>query len=108
MLFYIGKTGAMGELTSYKEKFTVVDDEKRVKEAEVVEGGYLDLGFVSYRVRFEVIEKEEKENECVTRVTIEYEVKDEVAQNAALVTIQPFVAIMQLAADNLHQNHNTK
>ncbi|KAL0403345.1 UNVERIFIED_CONTAM: S-norcoclaurine synthase 2 [Sesamum radiatum] len=35
-----------------REKFTVVDDERRVKEAEVVEGGYLDLGFTLYRVRW--------------------------------------------------------
>ncbi|KAL0386795.1 UNVERIFIED_CONTAM: hypothetical protein Slati_4580200 [Sesamum latifolium] len=33
------ETGKGGS-TSYKEKFTVVDDEKRVKEAEVVEGGF--------------------------------------------------------------------
>ncbi|KAL8519716.1 hypothetical protein ACS0TY_010593 [Phlomoides rotata] len=99
--------GMMGGLTSYKEKFTVVDDEKRVKEVEVVEGGYLDQGFVLYRVRFEVIEIEGNE-ECVTRATIEYEVKDEVAENAAFVSILPYVAIMQFAADHLHQNHNTK
>ncbi|KAI3471311.1 hypothetical protein Pfo_027974 [Paulownia fortunei] len=92
-------------LTWYKEKFTVVDDEKRVKEAEVVEGGYLDLGFSLYRVRFEVIEKEGMKNECITRSTIEYEVKEEGA--AALVSIQPLVTIMQVAADYLLQNYSS-
>ncbi|KAK6129389.1 hypothetical protein DH2020_036865 [Rehmannia glutinosa] len=91
-------------LTSYKEKFTVVDDEKRVKEAEVVEGGYLDLGFTMYRVRFEVIEKDGSKNECITRATIEYEVKDEAT--AALVSIQPLVTVMQAAADYLQKNYN--
>ncbi|EYU19745.1 hypothetical protein MIMGU_mgv1a015414mg [Erythranthe guttata] len=90
-------------LTSYKEKFTVVDDEKRVKETEVVEGGFLDLGFTLYRVRFEVIEKEMKE--CVTRTTIEYEVREEYAANASLVSIQNFVAVMEAAALHLIQNY---
>ncbi|KAH6809762.1 hypothetical protein C2S51_027545 [Perilla frutescens var. frutescens] len=98
--------GMEGGLKSYKEKFTVVDNEKRVKETEVVEGGYLDLGFTLYRVRFEVIEVEGKHDECITRSTIEYHLKDEAAANASLVSIQPLVAIMQLAADHLHQNYN--
>ncbi|KAL7147202.1 hypothetical protein ABFS83_06G092100 [Erythranthe nasuta] len=88
---------------SYKEKFTVVDNEKRVKVVEVVEGGYLDLGFTLYRVRFEVIEKEKEE--CVTRTTIEYDVKEEYAANASLVSIQTFVAVMEAAALHLIQNY---
>ncbi|CAK9138420.1 unnamed protein product [Ilex paraguariensis] len=90
-------------LTSYKEKFTKVDDEKRVKEAEVIEGGYLDLGFTLYRVRFEIIEK--GENSCVTKSTIEYEIKEEASANAAFVTIQPLVAVMKAAADYLIKNN---
>ncbi|KAL0340890.1 UNVERIFIED_CONTAM: S-norcoclaurine synthase 2 [Sesamum radiatum] len=94
-------------LTSYKEKYTVVDEERRVKEAEVVEGGVLDLGFTLYRVRTEVMEKEGKE-ECVVRATIEYELKEEAAASAAaLVSIEPLVAVMQLAADHLTQNYTT-
>ncbi|KAL0382542.1 UNVERIFIED_CONTAM: S-norcoclaurine synthase 2 [Sesamum calycinum] len=68
-----GKKG--GGPSSYKEKFTVVDDERRVKETEVVEGGFLDLGFTLYKVRFEVVEKEGNKEECVTRSTVEYELK---------------------------------
>ncbi|KAL0282910.1 UNVERIFIED_CONTAM: hypothetical protein Sangu_2923700 [Sesamum angustifolium] len=93
--------------SSYKEKFTVVEDERRVKETEVVEGGYLDLGFTLYRVRFEVVEKEGNKEECVTRSTVEYELKEEAAANAALVSIQPLVAVMQAAADYLTKNYNT-
>ncbi|GFQ02202.1 s-norcoclaurine synthase [Phtheirospermum japonicum] len=98
LFFTPGKPGE----TSYKEKFVVVDDEKRVKVAEVVEGGYLDMGFGSYRVRFEVIDKEN--GCCITRATIEYEVKEE--ENAALVSIQPLVAVMKVAANHLLQNYN--
>ncbi|KAL0403318.1 UNVERIFIED_CONTAM: hypothetical protein Sradi_1972600 [Sesamum radiatum] len=94
---------------SYKEKFTVVDDEKRVKEAEVVDGGVLDLGFTLYRFRFEVMEKEGKEEECIVRGSIEYEVNDEAAAiaNAAFVSKEPLVAILQVAADYLTKNYIT-
>ncbi|XP_011084628.1 S-norcoclaurine synthase 2-like isoform X2 [Sesamum indicum] len=95
-----------GGPSSYKEKFTVVDDERRVKETEVVEGGFLDLGFTLYRVRFEVIEKEGNKEECVTRSTVEYELKEEAAANAALVSIEPLVAVMKVAADYLTKNYN--
>ncbi|KAL3650628.1 hypothetical protein CASFOL_007031 [Castilleja foliolosa] len=90
-------------VTSYKEKYVVVDDEKRVKVAEVVEGGYLDMGFKSYQVQFEVIDKDN--GCCITRATIEYEVEDE-ANAAALVSIQPLLAIMKVAANYLLQNYN--
>ncbi|XP_042020443.1 norbelladine synthase-like [Salvia splendens] len=43
-------------MKSFKEKFMVVDNEKRVKEAEVVNGGFLDLGFTMYHIRFNVID----------------------------------------------------
>ncbi|KAL2249150.1 S-norcoclaurine synthase 2-like [Sesamum indicum] len=92
---------------SYKEKYTVVDDERRVKEAELVEGGFLDLGFTLYRVRGEVIEKAGKKEECIVRGTIEYELKEEAAGNAALVSIEPLRALMQAAADYLTKNYNT-
>ncbi|XP_047963055.1 norbelladine synthase-like [Salvia hispanica] len=97
--------GMEGGLKSYKEKFTVVDHEKRVKETEVVEGGYLDLGFTMYRVRFEVIEVEGNEKQCITRSTIEYELKEEAAANVAVVSIQPLTAIMQLSAEYLLRNN---
>nr|GLL42806.1 S-norcoclaurine synthase 1-like [Ipomoea trifida] len=85
--------------TYSKEKFTVVDDEKRVKEAEVIEGGYLNLGFTLFRVRFEIIEKDE--TTCITKTTIEYEVKEESAANASFVSTQTFVEIMNAVATYL-------
>ncbi|XP_059667426.1 norbelladine synthase-like [Cornus florida] len=88
--------------SSYKEKFTKMDHEKRVKEAEVIEGGYLDLGFTLYRGRFEVIEK--SENTCITKTTIEYEIKEEAAANASIVSIQPMVKIMEVAANYFIKN----
>ncbi|CAL5323525.1 unnamed protein product [Camellia sinensis] len=96
--------GTPGGLSSYKEKFTKVDDEKRVKETEVVEGGYLDLGFTLYRVRFEIIEKGEES--CITRTTVEYDAKEEVAAMApSMISIQPFVLLMEAASNSLTKNN---
>ncbi|XP_059669773.1 norbelladine synthase-like [Cornus florida] len=91
-------------LSSYKEKFTKMDEEKRLKEAEVIEGGYLDLGFTLYRSRFEVIEK--SKNSCITKGTIEYEIKEEAAANASIVSIQTMVKAMEIAANFLTKNKN--
>ncbi|EXB29146.1 S-norcoclaurine synthase [Morus notabilis] len=88
-------------LSDYKEKFTKIDNENRVKETEVVEGGYLDLGFTLYRVRFEIIEKDG--DSSIVKSTIEYEVKDEFAVNASVVSIDALANIALLA-----KNHLTK
>ncbi|KAM0935392.1 putative (S)-norcoclaurine synthase [Dioscorea sansibarensis] len=76
---------------SYKEKFTNIDDEKRTKETHVVEGGYLELGFISYMVRLEVIEKTEANS--IIKSTIEYEVDENFASNASLISTTPLAII---------------
>ncbi|KAK9689764.1 hypothetical protein RND81_09G079300 [Saponaria officinalis] len=89
-------------LSSYKEKYTKVDDEKHIKEAEVIKGGYLDYGFTMYKIRVEIIDKAHNNNECVIKSTIEYEVKDEVASSVTdLVTIKPLEDIAKLAKTHL-------
>lgn len=93
-------------MTNFKEKFTKIDDENRVKETEVVEGGLLDLGgFTLYRVRFQVFEKGEAS--CSVKSTIQYELPDELAANASLVSIQPLVTISDLAKDHLLSLHGS-
>ncbi|PON77556.1 Major latex protein domain containing protein [Parasponia andersonii] len=89
--------------SDYKEKFTKVDNENRVKEAEVVEGGYLELGFSLYRVRLEIIEKDD--HSSIIKSTIEYELNDDSAANASIVSVDSLAAISLIA-----QNHltNTK
>ncbi|GJY76591.1 S-norcoclaurine synthase 2-like protein [Tanacetum coccineum] len=90
-------------ISSYKEKFMKIDDENMVKEVEVVEGGFLDIGFNLYRVRFEVKvnPKDGTGSSCVVKSTIEYEVKEEAASNAALVTMEPLMVVMKLASEHL-------
>ncbi|KAM4069475.1 hypothetical protein ACB094_12G093100 [Castanea mollissima] len=53
--------------TVQKEKFTKLDNEKHMKELEVIEGGYLDSGFTLFRVRFEIVEKDN--DSCIIKST---------------------------------------
>ncbi|KAL5054970.1 hypothetical protein RYX36_035652 [Vicia faba] len=89
---------------SYKEKFTKVDNEKLIKETEVVEGGYLDIGFTLFRVRLQVIEKGKESS--IVKASIEYEVKE--AANAALVSIEPLANIVQVVKNYLGRNKAAK
>ncbi|KAK3031901.1 hypothetical protein RJ639_035211 [Escallonia herrerae] len=43
--------------SSYREEYTTIDDAKRVKVIEVVEGGFLNLGFNQLRFCFDILEK---------------------------------------------------
>lgn len=79
----------------YKERFAKVDNENRIKIAEMVEGGYLDLGFTLYRFRFEIIEKNEES--CIVKSSIQYELKEEAASNASLATVEPLKEVAQAA-----------
>ncbi|KAM0935391.1 putative (S)-norcoclaurine synthase [Dioscorea sansibarensis] len=75
----------------YKEKFTKIDDERRVKEVHTIKGGFLLLGFTSYMVRLEIIAK--GETASVVRSIIEYEVDDEFADNASFVSTATLATI---------------
>lgn len=81
----------------------MIDDEKKVREAEIIEGGHLDFGFTLYRVRIEVKDNlnDEMGSSCLVKTTIEYEVKEEAKDNAKLATIEPFVVLMKLANEHL-------
>lgn len=76
-----------------------MDDEKRVKETEVIEGGLLELGFTLYRVGFEIIDMGPASS--VIRSTIEYDVREDAAANASLVSIQPFADIALTVSNSL-------
>ncbi|KAF8044424.1 hypothetical protein BT93_A2420 [Corymbia citriodora subsp. variegata] len=85
---------------SYKEKFTKVDNLNRVKETEAIEGGFLDMGLSLYRLRLEVIGKDEEEL-CVIRSTIEYQVPDETSFDVSLVSVKLFADIAQVIKNRL-------
>lgn len=72
-----------------KEKFIKIDNENYIKEAEVIEGGFLDQGFKKYVVRIEIIGK--TENSSVLRSTIKFEAED--ASKASSVSTGGLAAI---------------
>ncbi|XP_042019166.1 norbelladine synthase-like [Salvia splendens] len=82
-----------GGMKSFKEKFVVVDNEKCVKEAEVVEGGFMGLGFTLYRMRFQFDEVGGKREACITRSPIEYALTEESAANGAIASIKPYIGL---------------
>ncbi|CAH1452361.1 unnamed protein product [Lactuca virosa] len=87
----------------YKEKFTKIDNENMVKEGEVVEGAFLDMGFTFYRIKIEIKENPNDDTglSCLVKLSVEYEVKEEAAANASLVTNEPLLAIMSVANEHL-------
>ncbi|KAL1813627.1 hypothetical protein ACET3Z_023692 [Daucus carota] len=89
---------------SYKEKFTMIDNEKRIKDSIVIEGGYLEMGFDRYFLRTEIIEKDEKS--CITKATIEYELREEYAANASLVSIDGPMAMMNIVKTHILSTTN--
>jgi len=82
-------------LESYKEKFIKVDNENyiNIKEAQVIDGDILKLGFLSYMVRFEVIAK--GPDSSVIRSTVEYEIDEAHPELEAMVSPAPFAAIAE-------------
>ncbi|KAM3270016.1 norbelladine synthase [Capsicum chacoense] len=85
----------------YKEKFVLVDDEKRVKEVEIVEGGFLDLGFNFYGIKFEVIEKDK--NSSIIKIIIDFETKDIEKIQFTIGNFQALVAILKASKDYLEK-----
>ncbi|RLM73233.1 hypothetical protein C2845_PM15G20350 [Panicum miliaceum] len=82
---------------SYKEEFVRIDDGNRVKEAAVIEGDILNLGFTAYVTRFEIVEK--GPGASVIRSTVEYEYDDGRPELEAAASTAPLAA----AAERLVQ-----
>nr|XP_009599128.1 S-norcoclaurine synthase 1-like [Nicotiana tomentosiformis] len=87
----------------YKEKFMSIDDEKQVKDVEIFEGGFLDLGFSFYLIKWEVMEK--SENLSIIKLTLDFETKDAENIHLSIANLQTFVAIMKASADYLEQKN---
>ncbi|OMO51102.1 hypothetical protein COLO4_37817 [Corchorus olitorius] len=83
------------------EKFIKNDDEARVKETELVEGGYKDLGFDSYRIRLEIIEKDSESS--IIRSSVEYEIDDKLAELASHVNTKPLEIMAETIGKHLSE-----
>ena len=99
-MFELGTPGFAG----YKEKFIEIDNKKQVRVTDVVEGGYLDVGFTLFRVIFEIIEK--GSDSCIIRSIIEYELKEEAAANASFVSIDTVAKIAEISKNYLLNNRD--
>ncbi|XP_068649596.1 norbelladine synthase-like [Aristolochia californica] len=99
----LGLPNATPRYAKYKEKFLVVDNEKRVKVADVIEGGYLDLGFTSYRATLEIVEKEG--GSSIIRSTVDYEIDDQNASKSSLVTTAALELIAKMVAEHLTESN---
>ncbi|CAN6223906.1 unnamed protein product [Urochloa humidicola] len=82
----------------------MVDNEKYIKEAEVIEGGVLDLGFQKYVVRFEIIGQED--GTTIIRSTIEYKVDAEHTSNASLVSTGALASIAEAITKYIKEQKN--
>ncbi|KAK1306413.1 hypothetical protein QJS10_CPA10g01190 [Acorus calamus] len=84
----------------YKEKFVIMDNEKRMKLVEGIGGGFLAAsGLKKYVVRMEVIEK--GEDVSVARTTVEYEIDESSGASASSMNTDTFVAIAEAVKKHL-------
>ncbi|KAK9064010.1 hypothetical protein SSX86_017882 [Deinandra increscens subsp. villosa] len=86
-------------LPAYKEKFTKIDHENRVKILEVIEGGQLDLGFTCYRMIYKVINTQ-KEDSTTIRVTIEYEGLEDVIASTNIAPVMKVLEVINHCIEN--------
>jgi hypothetical protein len=79
-----------------------IDHEKRLKETNVIEGGYLELGHLtSCLIRFQI--KEKDINSSIIISSVVYEIDDEFAHNASLITVEPLAAVAETVSKYMIQ-----
>ncbi|PKA58856.1 S-norcoclaurine synthase [Apostasia shenzhenica] len=74
-----------------KQNFLKVDNENRVKEIEVIEGGLLELGFTSYLIHFEIVDI--NGSSAIIKSGILFELDDDHLESASLASIVPSVHV---------------
>ncbi|KAL0918193.1 hypothetical protein M5K25_010187 [Dendrobium thyrsiflorum] len=85
-----------------KQKFVKVDNEKHVKEIKVIEGGLIELGFSSYLIHFEIIEKEKSIS--IIKSSILYELKDDHIDVISLASIVPSVHVANTVVKHIKES----
>ncbi|EOY12870.1 S-norcoclaurine synthase 1 [Theobroma cacao] len=90
--------------SSYTEKFTVIDDKKRVKVARGLQGGCLAIGCSVQIVRFDIIEK--SKTSSIIKSDISYAVKKVFEAKDPKPNIQLLAAAAQIAKKFLESRHN--
>ncbi|XVF04165.1 hypothetical protein REPUB_Repub05bG0058600 [Reevesia pubescens] len=90
--------------SSYTERFTLIDDKKRVKVAQGLQGGCLAIGCSVQIVRFDIIEK--TKTSSIIKSDIAYAVKKEFQAKDPKPNIQLLAAAAQVAKKFLESQHN--
>ncbi|KAI3837236.1 hypothetical protein MKX03_004121 [Papaver bracteatum] len=65
----------------HKEKIVTVNHEKRLKEIQMIEGGYLEMGCTFCMLSFEILVKER--NSCIIKTVTKYEINDDLASGVS-------------------------
>ncbi|XP_068635625.1 uncharacterized protein [Aristolochia californica] len=68
-----------GPFRTYKERIVTLDHAKRVKEVDVISGGVLDLGYNSFRTRFEIVNL--SPTTSMIRSIIHFDIRDDKASD---------------------------
>ncbi|KAK6289324.1 hypothetical protein POUND7_000865 [Theobroma cacao] len=91
--------------TYMKEMFTKIDDEIRLKETEIIEGGFKEVGFDLYRIRLQILEKDAESS--IVRSSVEYEIDDKLEEIASQVTTQPLKIMAEVIGKYLKERSST-
>ncbi|GMI79588.1 hypothetical protein HRI_001628100 [Hibiscus trionum] len=83
------------------EVLTIIDDEQRLKEGEIIEGGLKDVGFKVYRQSLQIIEKDARSS--IIRSSVDYEIDDELQELASLATTEPMEQLNEAVGKYLKQ-----
>ncbi|XVE90433.1 hypothetical protein DITRI_Ditri20bG0077400 [Diplodiscus trichospermus] len=89
------------------ERFTKIDNENRVKESEVIEGGYKALGLDHFRFRLEILEKDSQSS--IIRSSAEYEGDDKLEEVASShVSLKPLEIMAEAIGKHLSEKKTAK
>ncbi|EOY10115.1 PREDICTED: S-norcoclaurine synthase 2 [Theobroma cacao] len=88
-----------------KERFTIIDDEIRLKEAETIEGGFKDVGFDVYRMRLQILEKDAESS--IVRSSVDYEIDDKLQELASQATTKPMEILAEVVGKYLKEKLNS-
>ncbi|XWS09958.1 hypothetical protein CRYUN_Cryun39dG0034600 [Craigia yunnanensis] len=90
--------------SSYTERFIVIDDQKKVKVAQGLEGGCLAIGCSVQIVRFDIVEK--SKTSIIIKIDISYVVRKEFQAKDPKPNIQLLAAAAQVAKKFLKSKHD--
>ncbi|KAI3854917.1 hypothetical protein MKX03_009075 [Papaver bracteatum] len=101
---YVEGNGGVGTILQVGlTKISNIDNGRRFKEVQQIDGGYLAMGVTFFMERFEIIET--SCNSCIIRSMIEYEVPAELAAKISpLISIDGFASMATIISNYVLDN----